>query len=168
MVTIVNDENEVVGQERRSIVRQNRLIHRSTFAFLRNSRNLFYVQKRSTIKDYCPGYFDPTPGGVVAAGESYEETNRREMEEEMGIPGSVPMTHLFNFYYEDERVRCFGDAWECIYDGELRLQEEEVESVHMMSMQTILEQAANGENFTPDSVFACQEYVKRYGYPDIL
>lgn len=39
---------------------------------------------------------------VVAAGESYEFTNLREVEEEMGIRG-VPMHHLFTFYYEDGR-----------------------------------------------------------------
>lgn len=54
------------------------------------------------LKDYCPGYFDPTPGGVVAAGESYEHTNIREVEEEMGITG-VEMSHLFTFFYQDER-----------------------------------------------------------------
>jgi 8-oxo-dGTP pyrophosphatase MutT (NUDIX family) len=69
------------------------------------------------LKDYCPGFFDPTPGGVgmpsnlivilltlglVAAGESYEVTNTREVQEEMGI-GGVPMEHLFTFYYEDGR-----------------------------------------------------------------
>ena len=70
------------------------------------------------LKDYCPGYYDPTPGGVVAAGESYEVTNRREVEEEMGIccsNGGDNLNfneHLFTFYYEDERIRCFGDAWD--------------------------------------------------------
>lgn len=33
------------------------------------------------------------------AGETYEENAYREAEEELGIKG-VPMTHLFNFYYE--------------------------------------------------------------------
>lgn len=31
-----------------------------------------YVQKRTMIKDYCPGYYDPTAGGVVQFEESYE------------------------------------------------------------------------------------------------
>jgi isopentenyldiphosphate isomerase len=165
-VAIVDENNEVIGEEKRSVVRQNRLPHRSTFAFIKNSKNLFYVQKRSNLKDYCPGYYDPTPGGVVGAGESYEETNRREVEEEMGIPASVPMNHLFTFYYEDERVRSFGDAWEGVFDGEMKLQVEEVESIHLMSMSEILERAANGEKFTPDSIFACNEYIKRYGIPE--
>jgi NADH pyrophosphatase NudC (nudix superfamily) len=39
---------------------------------------------------------------VVAAGESYEHTNTREVEEEMGITG-VEMSHLFTFFYQDER-----------------------------------------------------------------
>ena len=120
------------------------------------------VQKRSALKDYCPSFFDPTPGGVVAAGESYEMSNAREVEEEMGITG-VPMEHLFTFYYEDHRIKCFGDAWEIVYDGPLALQVEEVASVHMMSMADILDRCSNGENFTPDSVHACKEYVKLRG-----
>lgn len=146
-------------------MRAKKLLHRATYAFVKNTNNYFYVQKRSTIKDYCPGFFDPTPGGVVAAGEGYETTNRRELEEEMGILG-VPAEHLFTFYYEDERVKCFGDAWEVCYDGPLKLQVEEVDSVHLMSMREILERSDAGENFTPDSIHACREYVKLKGMPE--
>ncbi len=167
-VTIVDDKNVVIGSARREDMRRDRMIHRATYAFIRNSENLFYVQRRSRLKDYCPLYFDPTPGGIVASGESYETTNRREVEEEMGIVYHSPddLKHLFTFYYEDERIRCFGDAWEMVYDGELKLQPEEVESVHMMSMEEILrrdEDKDNGENFTPDSMFACREYVRLRG-----
>lgn len=165
MVTIVNEQNVVIGSATRAQMRSDRLIHRATYAFIRNSNNLFYVQRRSRLKDYCPRYFDPTPGGVVASGETYEETNQREVEEEMGISSNTPMFHLFTFYYEDHRLRCFGDAWELVYDGELKLQEEEVESVELMSMEEIIARFDAGEKFTPDSVFACKEYVKIKGYP---
>ena len=102
---------------------------------------------------------------MVAAGETYEETNIREVQEEMGIPCSVPMEHLFTFYYEDERIRCFGDAWECVWDGPLSLQEDEVESVHLMTMEEIFSRFDRGDLFTPDSLFACREYVKLRGLP---
>jgi isopentenyldiphosphate isomerase len=167
LVEIVDEDNNVLAPTIRSEMRKNRLIHRATYAFIRNSKNLFYVQKRSSRKDYCPSFFDPTPGGVVAAGESYEFTNRREVEEEMGIK-DVPMTHLFTFYYEDHRVRCFGDAWDIVYDGVIVPQEEEVESVHMMSMQEVLDRSAAGEDFTPDSMFACREYVRLFGVPEAI
>jgi hypothetical protein len=77
------------------------------------------------------------------------------------------MEHLFRFYYEDERVRCFGDAWEVLYDGLIRLQVEEVEEVVCMSMSEILERNRMGENFTPDSLRACEEYVRLRGEPPV-
>eukprot|EP00600_Ochromonadales_sp_CCMP1393_P005276 CAMPEP_0174969210 /NCGR_PEP_ID=MMETSP0004_2-20121128/8615_1 /TAXON_ID=420556 /ORGANISM="Ochromonas sp., Strain CCMP1393" /LENGTH=195 /DNA_ID=CAMNT_0016218633 /DNA_START=55 /DNA_END=642 /DNA_ORIENTATION=+ len=162
LIEIVNEQNEVQVPKLRYEMRRDKLIHRATYAFIRTNNNYFYVQKRSKLKDYCPGFFDPTPGGVVAAGESYEFTNTREIEEEMGIQGA-PMEHLFTFYYEDERIKCFGDAWDVIYDGPIKLQEEEVESVHMMSMKEILARFEAGESFTPDSLYACKEYVKLKG-----
>ena len=169
MVEIVTAQNEVLpGGARRADMRKKNLIHRATYAFVRDSRNRFYVQKRSALKDYCPSYFDPTPGGVVGMGETFEETNRREVEEEMGIPASTPMRHLFTTYYEDERVRCFGDAWELVWDGPLVLQESEVESVHKLTMQEIITRFEAGEPFTPDSMSFCYEYVARFGMPPPL
>jgi ADP-ribose pyrophosphatase YjhB (NUDIX family) len=109
-------------------------------------------------------FLDPTPGGVVAAGESYEYTNEREIQEEMGIERDrcSHLRHLFEFYYEDQRVRCFGDAWEIEYDGPVRLQLEEVEEVALMSLEEILSRADKndqGDNFTPDSMAAIRKYA---------
>jgi isopentenyldiphosphate isomerase len=166
IIEIVDENNNVLQPLTRGEMREKKLIHRATYAFVRDSRGYFYVQKRSSIKDYCPGFFDPTPGGVVAAGESYEYTNAREIEEEMGITNPENMRHCFTFFYEDARVRCWGDAWECMYDGPLKLQVEEVDSVHMMSMAEILEKAdkeCGEDKFTPDSIHACREYVKMCG-----
>jgi isopentenyldiphosphate isomerase len=169
MVDIVDEDNHVVECRRRADMRELNLPHRATYAFIRDSAGYFYVQKRSSIKDYCPSYWDPTPGGVVAAGESYEYTNRREVEEEMGIPvtSSNEMEHLFTFYYEDMRVKCHGDCWELIYDGPIKLQITEVEECVKMSMSEILARAETGESFTPDSMEACKRYVKMKGCPEV-
>lgn len=166
MVEIVDENNVPTTPQMRFIMRRDKLTHRATYAFVRSSSNHFFVQKRSDLKDYCPNFFDPCPGGVVAAGESYEETNAREVAEEMGINDCV-WQHLFTFYYEDHRIKCFGDAWETVYDGPIKVQKEEVQAVEMMSMNEILDQADSGENFTPDSIFACREYVRVKGLPEV-
>ena len=167
MVDIVDEDNNVIEARRRDLMRGENLRHRATYAFIRDSSGYFLVQKRSNLKDYCPGYWDPTPGGVVAAGESYEVTNRREVEEEMGVPSSTPMEHLFTFYYEDQRVKCFGDCWEMRYDGAIKMQATEVEEVQKMSMEEILARAESGENFTADSIAACRQYAQMNGCPPI-
>lgn len=81
----------------------------------------------------------------------------------MGIPADTPMSHLFTFFYEDQRLRCWGDAWELIWDGPLSLQETEVSEVVKMSMSEILQRAETGESFTPDSIAAARRYVEEKG-----
>ena len=43
------------------------------------------MQKRTMKKDYCPGYFDLSTGGVVGEGEDDDLNAVREVEEEVGI-----------------------------------------------------------------------------------
>jgi 8-oxo-dGTP pyrophosphatase MutT (NUDIX family) len=105
-----------------------------------------------------PGYYDPAAGGVVLAGESYEESATRELAEEMGIRG-VPLTRLFDFYFEDEHVRVWGGAFSCVYDGELILQKEEVESVVLMTPDDVLRRAGT-ERFTPDGLYVVRRYLE--------
>ena len=48
------------------------------------------MQKRSTLKSYCPGYYDLATGGVVNADDEDDEVNaRREVQEELGINMNV-------------------------------------------------------------------------------
>lgn len=122
-------------------------------------RGKFYVQRRTAIKDYCPGMLDPMAGGVVQFGEPIDVNAAREAEEEMGISG-VPLTYVTTFYYGDERSRVFGGMFECTYDGPLRLQPEEVNEVLEMSADEIL--ARRGE-FTPDGIHAFEIYLRHLG-----
>ncbi|NIR17298.1 MAG: NUDIX domain-containing protein, partial [Desulfobacterales bacterium] len=72
-----------------------RLPHRATYILVFNSGGELYVQKRTQTKDVFPGYYDVAAGGVVLAGESYEEGAVRELLEELGIRGT-PLEELFD------------------------------------------------------------------------
>jgi 8-oxo-dGTP pyrophosphatase MutT (NUDIX family) len=151
IVAIVDEHNNVVGAAPRREMRANRLPHRSTYILVFNSQGKLYVQKRTLTKDVFPGYYDIAAGGVVLAGETYEQGAERELEEEMGIRG-VPLTRLFDFYFENEHTRLWGCAFSCLYDGEIVLQEEEVESGAFVQVSDILRRA-EVEPFTPDGMY---------------
>ena len=168
LIEIVDINNNILKPTTRGEMREKGLIHRATYAFIRTSNNYFYVQKRSMIKDYCPGYYDPTPGGVVDAGESVDLTNEREIEEEMGITQPLGIERMKDFFYEDERTKCWGSMFDVIYDmnfeNTLKLQAEEVDSVQMMTLQEILDKSASGElDITPDGIHATKLYIKEKG-----
>jgi 8-oxo-dGTP pyrophosphatase MutT (NUDIX family) len=157
IVVIVDEHNQVVGAAPRREMRAMRLPHRSTYILVFNSRGELYVQKRTLSKDVFPGYFDVAAGGVVLAGETYEQGAERELEEEMGIRG-VPLTRLFNFSFEDEHTRLWGCAFSCTYDGMVVLQEEEVESGAFVPVRDILRRAET-EPFTPDGMHVLRRYL---------
>ena len=160
IVAIVDEQNNVIGSTPRREMRAHRMLHRSTYILVFNSQGQIYVQKRTMTKDVFPGYFDPATGGVVLAGESYEVSARRELEEEMGIR-DVPLTQLFDFYFADERSRVWGRAFSCTYDGKIVPQVEEVEYVEMMTIDDILRRAAT-EQFTPDGLLVVRRYLEEH------
>jgi isopentenyldiphosphate isomerase len=158
LVTIVDEENREVGAVTRREMREGNLFHRATYVFVFDSEGKLYVQHRTLIKDVYPGYWDLAAGGVVLAGESYALSAARELEEELGIAG-VPLHHWFEFYFEDLGSRVFGAAYSCTYEGPLRLQPEEVQSVERLSIAGIF--TNNDRSFTPDSMFALQRYLSQ-------
>ena len=127
IVTIVDERDEVIGQAPRSRMRRERLIHRTTYVFVFNARGALFVQKRSPGKDLHPGCYDLAAGGVLVPGESYGQSARREVAEELGVRG-VPLADHFKMYFEDENGRSFGRVYSCTWEGPFVLQPEEVAS----------------------------------------
>jgi isopentenyldiphosphate isomerase len=161
LVTIVDERNRVVGAVPRRQMRAGKLPHRATYVLVFNSRGDLYVQKRTQSKDVFAGYYDVAAGGVILAGESYEEGAVRELEEELGIRG-VPLIRLFDFSYKDEAVKVWGAVFSCVYDGEVVLQQEEVESGAFLAVDEVFRLAAT-ERFTPDGLYVLRRYGEMVG-----
>jgi 8-oxo-dGTP pyrophosphatase MutT (NUDIX family) len=157
IVTIVDDQNRVVGSTLRREMRAQRLPHRATYVLVVNSTGELFVQKRTMTKDVFPGYYDPAAGGVVLAGESYLEAAVRELEEEMGIR-NVPLESLFEFYFNDEHSRVWGAAFSCTYDGKIVLQKEEVQSGAFIRIAHVLREIEE-KPYTPDGVYVLRRYL---------
>ncbi len=82
---VVDEEDNVVRQEVREVVHREDLLHRAIHVFVFNKRKELFLQKRSRLKDKHPGVWDSSAAGHLNAGEGYQETAVRELEEELGI-----------------------------------------------------------------------------------
>ena len=70
------------------------------------------------------------------AEESYEQSAEREIQEEMGV-SQVELKTCFDFYHADETSKLWGRLFTCTYDGDFKLDPEEVESGNFMSVQVM-------------------------------
>jgi len=82
---IVDKNDQIVGYAKRSEVHGNNLRHRAVHILIFNQAGDVYLQQRSRWKDRHPLKWDSSAAGHVAAGESYDDTARRELKEELGV-----------------------------------------------------------------------------------
>jgi ADP-ribose pyrophosphatase YjhB (NUDIX family) len=110
---------------------------------------------RTPIKDVYPSYWDICVGGVLSAGETYDQGVRREIQEEIGV--DIAALKLFPFAFSDERTIVQGMVYKAVHDGPFRLQPEEIVRGEFLPVKEVLRRS-EVEPFCPDGV----EVLKRF------
>jgi len=86
MLDLVDEQDQVVGQMKRSqVYAQNLSNFRVINAFVVNAKGELWIPRRSASKKIFPLCLDMSVGGHVESGETYEETLRRETQEELNV-----------------------------------------------------------------------------------
>jgi 16S rRNA (adenine1518-N6/adenine1519-N6)-dimethyltransferase len=85
-VTIVNEQNEVVGSANRLEADQQQLLRRTVHVYLFDTTGAVLIQQRSA-QVWWPYLYDKSAGGQVDFGDSYAEAARKETNEELGLSG---------------------------------------------------------------------------------
>ena len=158
--------SSVVRTASRADVRALNLPHRCSYCLVLDSEeHHVLVQKRVAWKETYPSHWDPCPGGVLGPAETFEENAVRELDEEMGIvigsPLSPQLEGLFDFWFEDDRVRNWGRLFKVHFGGELtdlRLQAEEVETAEWMDRVELARLLDVGP-VSPDSAVAARRWL---------
>ena len=153
----VDEQDNLLGALVRADLRERGLIGRGTYIMLFNSKGELCVHRRTLSKAIYPGYWDVAAGGMVAAGETYEQSAARELAEELGVSG-VELTAHDHFFFEDTGNRLWCSAFSAVWDGPLHLQPEEVLEARFMSIEAVLEDIQQ-KPYCPDSLAALKRYL---------
>jgi isopentenyldiphosphate isomerase len=152
-VDIVDEQDRVVGQALRGEATARRLTHRCAFIRVLDEHGRLFVHRRAPTKLVFPSYYDMFVGGVVAAGESYDEAARREAAEELGVADLPAPTYLFKFLYESPRHAWWSAVYELRYGGPVHPQAEEI-VWHAFLTEDELEARLAEWPFVPDGLAA--------------
>ncbi len=123
---IVDENDVVIGVERRGVIHARGLMHRSAQVLVFDCRGNLFLQKRSATKDEFPGLWDSSAAGHVNPGEDYADCARRELTEELGITGAVELEPLFRIPASAATGWEHCSVFRCRHDGPLTLQADEV------------------------------------------
>jgi isopentenyldiphosphate isomerase len=159
LVDVVDESDRVIGQAARRDVRRQNLRHRSVYVLVFNSTGQLFVHRRTLSKDVFPGHWDVAVGGVVNAGESYDEGARRELQEELGV-ADLPLRRLFPLRYDDTHNRVAGVVYSCTSDGPFHLQASEIAEGGWMDLDVLLDRTQH-DPFCPDSLEALRLYLAK-------
>lgn len=148
-IDIVDEDDRVIGTVPRSVMRRDVLRHRAVFILVRDSHGRVLVHRRSNDKDLWPGWWDIAVGGVVVAGESYDDAARRELSEEAGI--CVEPSRVSAGAYDDSEVSLVARCYEVRHDGAVEARDGEVAEFRWVSTAE-LRDLMERERFLPDSL----------------
>jgi len=115
---VVNEHDEVLRAERRSVVHARKLFHRAVHVLLFDAQGRVLLQRRSMSKDTCPGAWTTSASGHVDSGEDYAPAAVREVREELGlaVPGPGSLEFLFahrpHQYTGNEFIRVYRLDWD--------------------------------------------------------
>jgi isopentenyldiphosphate isomerase len=157
LVDVINEAGETIGVVPRSVMRGRRLPHRCVYILMFNTRGEIFIHQRTATKDIYPSYWDLAAGGVLAAGESFDEGAIRECEEELGVV--TPLTFLFPFRYADERSIVQAQVYRAQHDGPFQLQPEEVVQGRFVTREELAKLVAE-KPFCPDGLQVWQRYLE--------
>ena len=153
----VDEQDNLLGALVRADLRERGLIGRGTYIMLFNSKGELCVHRRTLSKAIYPGDWDVAAGGMVGAGETYEQSAARELAEELGVSG-VELTAHDHFFFEDTGNRLWCSAFSAVWDGPLQLQPEEVLEARFMSIEAVLADIEQ-KSYCPDSLAALKRYL---------
>lgn len=123
---VVDDQDRPLRIASRGEVHAQGWLHRAVHIFVFNEAGELFLQRRSRWKDVHPLCWDSSAAGHVNAGQEYDPTAARELEEELGVEAPVEQIGAI--------AACVETGWEFVrlyrarHEGPFHLAPAEIET----------------------------------------
>lgn len=162
LLDIVNDKDEVVGQDTKDNKFLKEFISRNVAVFILDDSGKLLIVKRSAQKKSFPNRYDLAACGNIKVGESYEEAAKRELKEELGIDCQLELLDkIFNIFKENEReIKYFTGVFLGRFSGAVELNDELIEPQKLTVLEVEKMIGRNRDLFTPGFIndFSCVKH----------
>jgi mevalonate kinase len=144
LFVVVDNDDNVIGYKTRGQCHTNSfLLHRAVGILIFDKDGKVLLQKRSRTKDTDPGKWTDSTSGHVMKDETYEQTARREVKEELGV--DIPVTFHSKFITVMPTETEMDALFTAMYDGPVHPNTEEVETVARVGKEELKEKVEKGE-----------------------
>jgi isopentenyldiphosphate isomerase len=155
LVEEIDEEGSVLRVVTRAEMRAGRLRHRCVFLLVVHAGRLL-VHRRAPDKDVWPGRWDVAAGGVVTAGERWDDAARRELAEELGVEADPVL--VGKGVWEGDEAKVVGRVYLVEHPGPFRFDDGEVVEARFVDRRGLVDLLAV-EATCPDSVAIALPHV---------
>ncbi len=135
LLAVVDKNDCIIDRQPRNLIHANGLRHRAVHILVFNRQGQLFLQKRSMQKDLNAGLWDTSAAGHVDAGEDYNFSADREIQEELGVTASLEP--LFKLSATPELGMEFIQVYRCTHDGPFILNKDEIDEGNWFSHDEI-------------------------------
>ena len=143
-VILVNEKDEPIGLSDKQKAHETGALHRAVSVFIFNKKGELLLQKRASSKYHGAGLWTNTCCTHPRNGETNIACAHRRLKEEMGF--DTELEERFSFIYKSEVENGlveneFDHVFFGVYDGDINLNEEEVEDCTFVSLGNVSKDA---------------------------
>jgi len=136
------------GRNERSIIHNNGWWHKGVHVWLFNSNGELFLKKRTEEAEFFPLYWEDA-GEHLKPDESFEEGAKRGLKEELGVSGvRLKKVAEAQMCYPENNCEII-ELWECVFDGEVKVNREEGENGRFFPLSEIQGMIKEREKITP-------------------
>ena len=149
---LVDENDQVINKKKRSEVYAEHLSNfRVVNAFVINSKGEIWIPRRAPNKRVFPSCLDMSMGGHVESGESYEQTLKRETQEELNIDtDKAQVTLLGHLSPHKDGVSAFMNVYEIKMDESPNYNKDDFTEYFWLTPKALFEKIAQGEKTKSD------------------